>query len=175
MRALWEEHSGPVLAYTLRRLRSKDAAEDIVSETFMIAWRKIDQVPAEPLPWLLGIARRVLSHHYRSHRSRIALQTRLEQEADSPAAAASPGEDIGELRRIAAVLRSLNDSDREVLALVDWEGLRNREAALALGITPVALAVRLHRARRRLAAAIAKAEDRATTVALTTSGITRRD
>lgn len=166
LREIWEEHSGAVLAYALRRLGSQDAAEDIVSETFLIVWRKVDEIPSEPLPWLLGIARRVLSHHYRSRRSQMALEARLEQTARCLTDLTAPMEDLGELRQLLMTLRSLSEGDQEALALVDWEGLGNREAAFVLGITPVTFAVRLHRARRRFAVAIATAKEQSTTVTL---------
>jgi RNA polymerase sigma-70 factor (ECF subfamily) len=55
-----------VLAYVLRRTEGPDVAEEIVSETFLIAWRRLEALPVEPLPWLLGTARKVLGHRRRS-------------------------------------------------------------------------------------------------------------
>ena len=77
-RRMWEEHSGRVLAYVMRRLGSEREAEDIVAETFILAWRKIESVPEDPVPWLLGAARRVLSHYLRSIRSQRALRQKLD-------------------------------------------------------------------------------------------------
>ena len=158
LRALWEDHSGRVLAYAIRRLGSKDAAEDIVSETFIVAWRKIDEIPEEPLPWLLGTAHRVLAHHHRSGRSRASLQTRLELVARCAGNSDSTAEDGCEREHVLEAFRSLSDTDQEALILVDWEGLRNREAATVLGISAMTFTVRLHRARRRLGAALTRGE-----------------
>lgn len=162
LRALWEDYSGRVLAYAIRRLGSTDTAEDIVSETFIIAWRKIDEIPKEPLPWLLGTARRVLAHYYRARRSQAALQSKLEVAARYDRGSDSVAEDGCRHRHILEAFQSLSDTDQEALTLVDWEGLRNREAAAVLGISSVTFAVRLHRARRRLGAALTDMEDRAT-------------
>jgi DNA-directed RNA polymerase specialized sigma24 family protein len=62
---IYQAHGRAILGYALRRT-SIDAAQDIAAETFLVAWRRIDEVPKEPLPWLLGVARRILANQRRS-------------------------------------------------------------------------------------------------------------
>ncbi len=140
-----------VLAYALRRTEDRGSAEEVVSETFLIAWRRLDGVPEEPLPWLLGTARRVLANQRRSLRRRSASGPNASMD---PANIAQPGplpfERIAEKEAFAAAFAALGDRDREVLSLIAWDGLEVGEAARAMGCTAPVFSVRLHRARRRL-------------------------
>jgi RNA polymerase sigma factor (sigma-70 family) len=151
--ALFTEHQRAVLAYAIRRCPTLADAEDVVAETFTIAWRKVDGIPAEaPLPWLYAVARRVLANHRRGlgRRERLAALLRVE-DVPTPLRA---GDDLdGPAFR---ALATLSPADQEVLRLVAWEELGNGEIAQVLGITPNAVAIRLHRARARLAAALGK-------------------
>jgi RNA polymerase sigma-70 factor, ECF subfamily len=139
---LFYAHAGAVRAYARRRIDVANA-EDTVSEVFAIAWRRLDDVPDDALPWLLGCARRVLSHQHRRARRDYALLDRLEAGVTGPA----PNDGA-----LASALSKLSDRDREVLLLIAWEGLEPTQAARVLGCSRSALAVRLYRARRRLAA-----------------------
>jgi len=118
-------------------------------EVFVVACRRLDQVPAEPVPWLLACARRVLANRRRSADRQRALAARL-------AAASTPGLPEWELGgdSLLRALAELSERDREVLLLIAWEGLAPAQAAAALECSRATLAVRLHRARRRLAAAM---------------------
>ena len=120
-----------------------------------IAWRRLDAVPPgdQARLWLYGVARRVLANHRRGERRRIAANDRLRAQL---ATRYQPPEYTGELGDIAAAFRSLPEPDRELLALVGWEGLDRGQAAAALGCSRNALRIRLHRARRRLADAYAR-------------------
>jgi RNA polymerase sigma factor (sigma-70 family) len=138
---LYREHAGQVLAYCLRR--SPDSADDAVAETFATAWRRRDAIPAEPLPWLYGVARRVLANQRRSSRRQLSLTRRL---AEVPPAAVAPTS----LAPVLAALARLRPADRELLTLVAWEGLTPTQAATVLGSSATACRVRLFRARRRL-------------------------
>src|SRR3954471_20347596 len=69
---LWARHHRRVHAYALRRT-DRASAEDVVSETFLTAWRRRGEMPADELPWLLGVARLVLANQARSQRRRDAL------------------------------------------------------------------------------------------------------
>jgi RNA polymerase sigma factor (sigma-70 family) len=144
--AIYRQHVGAVAAYTLRRA-APETAEEVVAETFLIAWRRLDGVPAQPLPWLYGVARRMLANQRRSAARRAALAHRLQLEAR----VAAP-ETVDE--RLLDALRRLHADDRELLMLVAWEGLTPMEAAQALDCSPVACRIRLHRARKRLARAL---------------------
>jgi RNA polymerase sigma-70 factor (ECF subfamily) len=149
--ALFTAHQRQVLAYALRRTRTPADAEDVAAETFTIAWRKLDAIPVEePLPWLYAVARRVLANHRRglSRRERLAALLRVEDVA-TPLHA---GEDRDTPAFVA--LGSLSPADQEILRLVAWEELGNQAIAAVLGITPNAVAIRLHRARSRFAHAL---------------------
>jgi RNA polymerase sigma-70 factor, ECF subfamily len=80
MDALFTSHAADVFAFALRR-SSPQAAQDTVSETFLVAWRRLDSVPDTPKPWLLGVARRVLANQRRTDGRQIALRTRLRSPA----------------------------------------------------------------------------------------------
>jgi RNA polymerase sigma-70 factor, ECF subfamily len=140
-----------VLAYALRRTEDRGRAEEVASETFLIAWRRIDAVPEEPLPWLLGTARKVLANQRRTARRRQLNEPRVGLDpADVPQPGPPPFERIAERQALAAAFAALGDNDREVLSLIAWDGLEVREAAKVMGCTAPVFSVRLHRARRRL-------------------------
>jgi len=143
-----------VLAYGLRRA-DRTEAEDVVAETYAIAWRRFDHVPADPLPWLYGVARRTLANSRRSGRRKTQLAQRLAaQLLPASAVEPDPSERADDAALMRATLAALPDADREALMLVAWEGLDNERAAIVVGVSPQAFAVRVHRARRRLQAEI---------------------
>jgi len=146
---------GPVLGYVLRRTDNSDDAADVIAETFLTAWRRLDDIPRgdEARLWLYGVARRVLANHHRGARRRSALADRLR--ADLAAAEQAP-QFTGELADIAVAFRGLPEADRELLALAGWEGLDAGQIATTLGCSRNAARIRLHRARRRLAGALAR-------------------
>lgn len=150
--ALFAEHAAAVRAYAARRVPSA-AADDVVSEVFVVAWRRLDDLPNDGLPWLLGCARRIIANQRRSVRRQAALRERLGRERTG----ASGGHSIAD-SVLGAALASLSKGDREVLMLTAWEGLEPARAAAVMGCSPRAFAMRLHRARRRLAAAMNDAE-----------------
>lgn len=151
---LYRRNAAAVAAYALRRV-SREAAEDVVADTFLVAWRRLDQVPEPALPWLLGVARRTLANDRRSSRRRERLAERMRVELDGVPVV--PVE-----QRLVDALRTLSIGDREALLLIAWEGLSTAEAAQVLGCSAVACRIRLHRARKRLAAALESASTRAT-------------
>jgi RNA polymerase sigma-70 factor (ECF subfamily) len=151
---LVSEHFGRVAAYLLSRTDGESAAEAL-AKTLEIAWRRLEDVPSEPLPWLLGIARRVLSDQWRGQNRRDALIARLgEIEAMRQRGFENEGgvsQDSAVDRLIAIkALAALTETDREALLLVAWDGLTTREASAVLGCTRSAFSVRLFRARSRL-------------------------
>jgi RNA polymerase sigma-70 factor (ECF subfamily) len=152
---LYREHAHAVLAYALRRT-SLDRADDVAAETFLIAWRRLDDVvDGEGLPWLYAIAWRVLSTQRRWGHRQEALAARLAFERRDEAWV----DDDGRGRAVVRALAELDEDDREVLMLVAWEGLSSREAAGVLGCSPTACRIRLHRARRRLRVRLAAREE----------------
>jgi RNA polymerase sigma-70 factor, ECF subfamily len=158
MDALFTAHAADVYAFALRRT-SRSAAQDAVSETFLVAWRRLDSVPVTPKPWLLGVARRVLANQRRSDGRQIALRARLGSpqpnctEHDA-AELADPASTQGD-GTVLAALAALTPAERDAITLIAWDGLSAEEAATVLGCSRAAFYVRLHRARRRLAAALA--------------------
>lgn len=153
--ALFIEHQRHVLAYALRRTGALADAEDVTAETFTIAWRKLASIPAEPLPWLYAVARRVLANHRRGTGRRVRLAALLRVEDVATPIRAGEDHDGPAF----AALASLSPADQEILRLVAWEELGNRQIADVLGISPNAVAIRLHRARARFAAALGSADD----------------
>jgi DNA-directed RNA polymerase specialized sigma24 family protein len=148
LEALFVAHSVSVVAYARRRSDAA-TADDVLSEVFAVAWRRLDEVPADAGPWLLACARRVLANTRRTERRRLALVHRLR--AATPQAGpglTTPGSAIG------PALASLSERDREAILLVAWDGLSTQEAAAVLGCSPRTFSVRLHRARKRLHAAL---------------------
>lgn len=158
--ALYRAHSAAVLRYAARRT-DPDAAGDIVAETFLVAWRRLPDVPADPgqaEPWLYAVARRVIANAERSNRRAQRVAARLWQESRDHQVP-DPSAAISEAQRIIQALGKLSEADREALRLVGWEGLDVAGAALAMGCSKSAMAVRLHRARRRLDHALRSAVD----------------
>jgi RNA polymerase sigma-70 factor, ECF subfamily len=147
--ACFRAHYADVLAYALRRLGDRATADDVASEAFVVAWRHRAALPDEPLAWLIGIARNVTLNERRAERRRTRLETRLGTERVSPAG--DPAEIVSERTAILAALGRLSEPDREALMLAAWEGLRRDHAAAVLGCSKKAYAIRLYRARRRLA------------------------
>ncbi|MEV7214712.1 sigma-70 family RNA polymerase sigma factor [Kitasatospora cineracea] len=149
--ALYREHHGAVLRYLHRRVGA-DSAGDLAAEVFTVVWRRWAEVPGEALPWLYGVARNVVANHVRGRERAGRLAAGLAADA------AGPGRDVAEQVAarddVHAAWARLAERDREVLALVGWEGLDVRRAARALGCSPATFSVRLCRARRRLRAAL---------------------
>lgn len=143
--ALFDAHFDALLAYARRRSAQLGDAEDVVAETFMTAWRRLDDLPDRAdgeRPWLYGVARRVLANQRRSATRRARLVERL-RSALAPVRLPAPDD-------VAAAVSLLSGADQEILRLAAWEQLSHREIAISLGISPNAAAIRLHRARGRL-------------------------
>ncbi len=158
---LYASHAAAVKAYALRRA-DPWLADDVVSDVFLVCWRRMEDVPEEPLPWMIGVARRALSTRRRSEDRRKALSDRVAFE--TPAVTSQISHDDGTLLE---AMRSLSDDDRELLLLTAWEGLSPRQAAIATGAKAPTVRVRLLRARRRLAAALAATDPRGDTATST--------
>lgn len=147
----FREHYADVLAFSLRRVSGRETAEDMVAETFAVAWRRRDRIPEPALPWLYAVALRVIANQYRSGRRRRDLDARLAHEAGVGVPSSDPTEAIGRRDAFSAAFAALAEGEREVLRLTAWEGLSTAEAAGVLGCSAGAFRVRLHRARRKLA------------------------
>lgn len=146
--ALYRRTAPEVHAYLWRRVG--DAAPDLVSDVYLIAWRRRRDLPAAEFQraWLLGVARRLVLSHLRSTYRSQDVQRRLSLAPPPPE---EPDDDTrGQLVRQALAMAS--EADRELIELTEWESFTVAEAAVMLGITAGAARVRLHRARQRLAA-----------------------
>lgn len=153
---LYRQHFRGVLGYALARLEP-ERAKDAAAETFLVAWRRLSDVPAEPAAWLFGVARKVVAEQLRADSRRDALAERLafSWEHSHPA---DPADQVTQRDAALAALARLSERDRETLTLLAWHGLTATQAAEVLGLSSLSFAVRLHRARRRLANALAVAD-----------------
>jgi len=149
-RAAYDAGFSALLGYALRRVADPADAADVVSETFLTAWRRWDDAPpGDVRPWLFGIARNVLANQARTLRRRERLGGRL-RDLLSSTALPDPATGVAERDRIRRALGALGEDDRELLTLVGWDDLSPTEAAEVLGIAPGTARMRLSRARARL-------------------------
>lgn len=156
---LYDEYYRRVLRYALQHA-DPGCAEDVASETFLIAWRRLAEIPQPPLPWLLGVARNLLRQQFGRARRQQQLADRIAAlTSDADLRAWDAGEHVAERAAALDALGSLNDGDVEALTLVTWHGLSTAEAAQVVGCSPHAFTVRLHRARGRLADALRRGDD----------------
>ncbi|MEU5257356.1 RNA polymerase sigma factor [Amycolatopsis sp. NPDC021455] len=145
-----------LLGYALRRSDCPEDAADVVAETFTIAWRRFDDIPPgdQARLWLYRVAHNVLANQRRGAVRRQHLSDALAAEA---VARYRPAADAAAESDVSRVFRTLPDDERELLSLVAWEGLDHGELATLLGCSRNAVRIRLHRARKRLAQALAAA------------------
>lgn len=149
--AIYRANYHRLLGYALRRT-SEDVAPDVVAEVFVVAWRRLDELPEGDATrlWLYGAARRVVANHERARRrrERLAERARLERPSEVEPGAAGAA---------AAAFARLGVEERELLALVAWEGLHAGEIAQVYGCSRNAARIRLYRARRRFTRELARA------------------
>ena len=165
------------LARYLARRAAPDAVEDLFAEVMTVAWRRLDHVPAGgELPWLYGVARRVLANHRRANGRFGRLLERI--------ALVHPGADPGRMPHAAddaddadldEALARLSSGDAEILRLWAWEELTPVEIAAVLGVTPNAASIRLHRAKGRLRAALETDPRKTRPFAGHTPGVERKE
>lgn len=148
LESLFDDYSRRVLAYALHRGMSFAEAEDVVSETFLVCWRRLDDVPSEALPWIFVTARKIMANHRRTRQRQDAVAARIvrdfihvESHCDEPL------ESKADRLLVWRALAKLGEKDREAIILVAWDGLSNGEAARVMGCTRAAFAVRSSRAR----------------------------
>ena len=150
-RRLYDMHAGPILTYFKRRTDA-EAARDCTAETFLVAWRRIDDVPDEALPWLYGVARRVLLNQRRSAGRMARLVGRLRGLGQIP----EPSPEVTVIRHfedteLAKALRRMRPEDQELLLLAHWEELPHADIGRVLGCSAHAVDQRIYRAMHRLA------------------------
>jgi RNA polymerase sigma-70 factor (ECF subfamily) len=155
----FDRYAPVILRYARRRLENQDAAWDVVTDTFTSAWRHWDRRPgpAELLPWLYAIAGNSVRDQRRSAERQRRLVARLAA-LPVPRHVADPAEGVVLGQDITDALARLPEADREILRLVAWEGQTDaRTLGLVLGLSPGSARSRVHRARRRLHAALGDA------------------
>ena len=143
-----------VLAHCRRRTRSLHDAEDAVAETYLVAWRRLDDATAaeSPLLWLYAVAVKVTANQRRGQDRFRRLIDRLDhlftptvvEASDAPILTAA------DAAQVAAALEILGPTDREIMRLVAYEELSYAEAGVVVGLSEAAVRTRLYRARRRL-------------------------
>jgi RNA polymerase sigma-70 factor, ECF subfamily len=142
----------PALVDPLRRFLARrtdpTTADDVLAETLLVCWRRLDELPEEPLPWAYGVARNCLANATRGVRRQERLAARIAV-VDPPAASTSDPEE-GDEPDLAAAIGALREEDAELLRLWAWEQLTPAEIAAVLEVTPNAVSIRLHRAREKL-------------------------
>lgn len=151
--ALYRAHYEQVYMYFKRRT-DPESARDGTADTFLVAWRRLDDVPNDDrtLPWLYGTARRVLANQWRSRRRLDGLRDKLIRFGSEPERGP---EDIvvraPHIEAVAEALGHLREQDREVIRLAEWEGLSHAEIGVVMGCSTHAVDQRMHRALKRLA------------------------
>ena len=149
---MYSAHYRMVLAYCVRRV-GRDDGEDLANEVFTVAWRRGDVIPAteDALPWLYGVAYRVVSHFWRGQARRGRLNTKLGAlPASSPL---GPENQLVQRQEYDLVIKAasrLRSLDQEVLRLALWEELSHSQIAELLSSTVPAVRQRFHRAKRSL-------------------------
>lgn len=148
---LYDRYHQAVYSYAIGRV-GVQLADEVLSEVFLVTWQKLNKVPEQPLPWLLVVARNIISSEFRAS----ARQQSLAAELESCTVPAEPdiADEVSERQTVLRALATLSDTDREILTLVAWHGLTPGEAARVTGCSTATHFVRLHRARRRLERAL---------------------
>ncbi|HUD40216.1 MAG TPA: RNA polymerase sigma factor [Streptosporangiaceae bacterium] len=155
---IYAQNRERVYAYAVSKAGS-GLADEILSEVFMVAWRRLEVVPDPPLPWLLAVARNVaMSQSRTTAKERSAAQEMNSWLSRAEITVADVADSVTDRLTVLAALAELSEPDREVLTLVAWHGLSAQAAARVIGCSTATFFVRLHRARRRLESAIARAE-----------------
>lgn len=150
---MYRAHYRQVAVYVARRTRSTEDADDVVASTFLVAWRRIDDVASadKPLAWLYAVAYRTLLSHWRATSKTADLARKAAAESGELfESVETTVEKRDTLARVTAAMGQLSDADQELLRLIGWEQLTHAEIAAILGISRVLVRTRLHRARRRL-------------------------
>ncbi|MGH7868410.1 MAG: RNA polymerase sigma factor [Candidatus Dormibacteraceae bacterium] len=149
-RSIFESRYPAIWSYVHRRVGSATDVADVTAQVFHVAWRRQSHLPEPPddLPWLYGVARKLVYRHWRGSRRRQQLEARLAYEASvSESGSAHPNPEVLLLQ---SALTRLHSTDQEVLKLIHWEQLSHAEAGAVLGCSANAVGIRLLRARNRL-------------------------
>jgi RNA polymerase sigma-70 factor (ECF subfamily) len=151
--ALFRATRKDVLAYLARRATDPEHSADLLAETYLIAWRRINDIPAAPEDrlWLFGVARNLLKKYAERQRAHAALIQRVADELRACRTATLPVDD-DRASALKAGLLTLPEKEREIMLLTAWEGFTPREIATITGSSANVIRVRLARARSKLRA-----------------------
>jgi RNA polymerase sigma factor (sigma-70 family) len=157
---LYRTHYDSILGYAARRT-DPATARDVAADTFLVAWRRLADVPRDPETvrlWLYGVARRTLANAERSRGRSERVAAKLLATTDPAGLTPDLADGVVERARIREALGTLSEVDQEALRLVAWEGLDLAGAAQVMGCSRSTMTVRLHRARNRMAKALSQIE-----------------
>lgn len=151
------EELAPALMEPLRRFLARRTdpatADDVLADTLLVCWRRLDELPDEPLPWAYGVARNCLANAERGARRQQRVAAKVA--SVDPPRESVPGPEQTD-HPLADALGRLRPDDAELLRLWAWEQLTPVEIATVLDITANAASIRLHRAREKLRAELRK-------------------
>lgn len=158
---IYQAHYADVYLYCRRRTAA-DRVDDAVADVFLTAWRRIDELPTDrALPWLYGVAYRVLAHQWRGASRSRRLKEKMDAiGVDSYDSAVEQVVRREENRLVVEAASRLKESDREILRLAVWEDLKQADIAIVLGISTDAVKKRLSRARQNLAREYSRLENK---------------
>lgn len=163
---VFRRDAATLLGFFVRRGVPAHDAADLVSETFLAAWKSSGHHRIEPdmlRAWLFGIARNVLSQHRRGHirRSALADRVRATLAVDNSAHAdgSLEGLDPAIAHHVRELIQYLPEIDQEIVRLVYWEGFTQEEVATIVGKPATTVRVRLSRARTILREQLAESGD----------------
>jgi RNA polymerase sigma-70 factor, ECF subfamily len=157
-RDLYERYRGPIFAFCLSRLRSREEAEDATQTTFMNAFSGLQRgiVPEVEAAWLYTIAQNVCLTRRRSSWRRGRVETPGDLQALQDVVAAPPRPETDELMEVRAALEEMPASQRTAILLREWQGLSYREIAEHMATSEGAVETLIFRARRSLAKGLRK-------------------
>jgi RNA polymerase sigma factor (sigma-70 family) len=153
--ALVVDHAPALLAFAMRRVRQPADAVDVVADTLLVAWRRLEVIPggAPARLWLYGVCRNAVGNHYPGRGRRTQLAERIRSQLPATTVT-DPASGVTTRHVVTTAMEALSADDRELLRLIAWEELSPTEAAAVLGIAPANARARLHRARGRLRTAL---------------------
>jgi RNA polymerase sigma-70 factor (ECF subfamily) len=151
---LYDRYYRRVHAYAVSRA-GRQLADEVASEVFIVAWRRLADVPARPLPWLLTVAKNVITGQFRAAARQQSVAAEMRAWVKEQPASPDVADEVSERIWVLTALAAMPEADRELLTLAAWHGLSARAAAQVVGCSMATYFVRLHRARHRLERALA--------------------
>ena len=150
-RVLYNDLYDDLWRYVQRRSINTEEARDTLSEVFLVAWRRLEDIPAgnEARLWLFGVARNLVKTSWRKRKRSGDLLVRIGSEMSTRGATDEELDNSGVLKIVKA-LQFLSENDQEILRLLAWENLSHKEISVVLGCSENAVAIRIRRARVRL-------------------------